>query len=247
MRHNIRDSKGRFIKQTVEPVQPTTPRRSRRKPVVEQKVQLCIFVLDKSGSMLSVMNETQNGFNEVLEATKASAEANNVKTHWILAKFGEPNNFELGYYNYPITRLEGYYPRDGQTALNKAIIDTIDKTVEIINQIAELKDAPVTMTFLTDGQENSNYALHGRACEKIAYYKNLGWMINFIGAGSQAYVNQTAEKYGFDLTNVSNYTPDSKGTRGIFQTTAASYSTRTENISKGDTSNRGFFQKTKTN
>ena len=141
------------------------------------------FILDRSGSMHTCVNDTLGGFNFFVESQKKD----NPDGKMSLILFA--HDFEYLYKDKCINNLENlnsteYFPR-GTTAL----LDAIGKTIK------NSKDKQKHMiVILTDGEENSSkdYTLN-HINDLIEMKKKEGWQFIFLGA------NQDAIKTGNNL------------------------------------------------
>lgn len=134
------------------------------------------FVLDKSGSMYSCINDTLGGYNHFINSQKKD----NPFGTMTLELFS--NDLKTVYENKKISdiselSLKEYSP-SGATALLDAIGSTIKK--------AEKSKKP-TIVILTDGEENSSkkYTLN-HVKDLIDMKKTLGWNFVFLGANQDA-------------------------------------------------------------
>ena len=134
------------------------------------------FVLDRSGSMATCIDDTIGGFNHFIESQKKD----NPEGNMTLNLFA--HDFEKVYENKAIKSIEKltnetYFPR-GPTALLDAIGETIKK--------AENNEKPM-IVILTDGQENSSKKFtHSHIKDLIDFKKTLGWEFVFLGANQDA-------------------------------------------------------------
>jgi hypothetical protein len=137
-----------------------------------------VVVLDRSGSMASILESTIQGFNTFLNEQKnAEGEA-----YMTLVQFDD--RYEIDYKSKPIAEVEEliagvtFKPR-GTTAL----LDAIGKT---INELETTRD--VIFVIITDGEENASKEYKHDAIKKIIADKEAsgGWKILYLGANQDA-------------------------------------------------------------
>lgn len=171
-----------------------------------------VFILDRSGSMTGLEDDTIGGYNSLLEKQKINPGSCIVTTVLF------DHCYELLHDRIdiravqPITEKE-YYVR-GQTALLDAIGMTIHKIANAQKNTAEdFKAGKVIFVIITDGKENSSreYSVE-QVKEMIERQKNdNGWEFIFLGANIDAV--KTAGAIGISADRAVDYVPDSEGTR----------------------------------
>lgn len=171
-----------------------------------------IFILDRSGSMGGLEEDTINGYNAMLK--KQLAEPGEALITTVLFD----NDIELLHDRLnlrevlPITEKE-YYVR-GSTALLDAIGLSISKTANNIKQKKE-SERPEKVIFVitTDGEENSSREYSFDKINKIITHKKekYGWEFIFLGANIDAIA--TARRFGINEDRATNYHADKIGTR----------------------------------
>ncbi len=196
-----------------------------------------IFVLDRSGSMGSIKDETISGFNVFLsEQQKVPGEAT-----MTLAQFD--HEYEMVYEarqlrDAPPINDDTYIPR-GYTALLDAIGRTINSTG---NRLAGMQEAnrpdKVIFVILTDGLENhSREFSKGKINEMIERQRSTyKWEFVFLGANQDAIA--VAGSMGIAVANAMTYMANAIGTRNLYGSLSdnvASYRTgRSKSVSFSD-------------
>jgi len=197
------------------------------------------FILDKSGSMFANQEATISGFNEYIATLKSKKK----KTDDILFSLTLfDTNVLQKYVAIPIKEVkkltkESYVP-DGFTALYDAVVETVEKVNEKVDEIkGETKHLVVIMT---DGQENSS-TLHNENCLKDLI-KKLGeknWTFVFLGANQDSWA--TTLNWGLATSNVANWT---NSTPAQVNTCFASLANSTMDFACSNTgSTNNFFTK----
>ena len=141
------------------------------------------FILDRSGSMHTCVNDTLGGFNFFVESQKKD----NPEGKMSLILFA--HDFEYIYKDKCVKNLENLHPNEYFPRGTTALLDAIGKTIK------NSKDKKNHMiVILTDGEENSSkkYTLD-HINDLIEMKKKEGWQFVFLGA------NQDAIKTGNNL------------------------------------------------
>ena len=175
------------------------------------------FILDRSGSMSGLEQDTIGGYNSLLKKQlEASGEV-------IITTVLFDDHYELLHDRInlkgisPVTDKE-YYVR-GSTALLDAIGRTIDKIRNAQNHTAEEEQAEKVMIVITtDGMENASREYrYDKVKAMIETQKEkFGWEFLFIGANIDAV--ETASKFGIAADRAANYRADASGTANMYNT-----------------------------
>lgn len=170
-----------------------------------------VFILDRSGSMSGLEEDTIGGFNSMLEKQKKEEGEALVTTVLFDDKY-ELLHDRINIKNIlPLTDKE-YYVR-GTTALLDAIGKTINKIVSgQKNSKEEERAEHVMFVIITDGMENASKEFsYEKVRQMIEHEKSkYGWEFIFLGANIDAI--STAERFGISRDKAANYNADSKGT-----------------------------------
>lgn len=174
-----------------------------------------LIVLDRSGSMGQIRDDTIGGFNVFLKEQKAvPGEAT-----LTLAQFGDI--YEVVHDAVPIDSAyeltkATYVPRNS-TALYDAICKTIDSAGKRFSDMpADKRPAHVICAIITDGLENastkfSSKDVNERITRQRDQYK---WEFVFIGSNQDAIVS--ARAMGIPTANAINYTDNKIGTDAVY-------------------------------
>lgn len=169
-----------------------------------------VFILDRSGSMAGLEDDTIGGFNAMIEKQKMEPGEAVVST----VLFDNEtvvlhDRVDLGQIA-PMTR-EDYYVR-GCTALLDAVGGAIHH-IGNVHKYARAEDVPERTLFVitTDGMENaSRFYSAPKVREMIERQKTkYGWEFLFLGANIDAV--QTAAHFGIGADRAVNYRNDDKG------------------------------------
>lgn len=170
-----------------------------------------VFILDRSGSMSGLEEQTIGGFNRLISEQKE------VKGEAIVSTVLFDDAFEVIHNRLPIQRIESmtskeYYVR-GSTALLDAIGRSIVKIRHIHQKLEEDAKPEKTLFFIiTDGMENASREYdYTRIKDYIELQKEkFGWEFIFMGANIDAI--KTAKKFGVDSNRAVQYHSDEQGT-----------------------------------
>lgn len=237
--HNVRGKDGRFISKGKSKKTVT----KRVKKATKKLESYDMFILDESGSMGSVYEETVKGFNSVLDNIQKTAKKNGISSRCSLIKF---SGFitKAVYNNRPSENADrlgrGNYTPNGGTPL----YDAIGTGIEALKADVKDKKASVVIYIFTDGEENASSKYNSQTIKALIedVRDNRGWTITFIGAGSERVIKAAADSIGIFASNTSNYVAGGAGTTKAFDTIVrARTSSLTSYSTTGQTTNDGFF------
>lgn len=176
-----------------------------------------VFILDRSGSMTGLEDDTIGGFNAMIKKQKGEPGEAVVST----VLFDNESTVIHDRVDIrrvkPLTRKE-YYVR-GCTALLDAVGGAIHH-IGNVHKYAREEDRPEKTLFVitTDGMENaSRHYRYDRLKEMIERQKEkYGWEFLFLGANIDA--AKEAARFGIGADRAANYHADSEGTGVIYET-----------------------------
>jgi hypothetical protein len=178
-------------------------------PVAETpktKLRWLTFVLDESGSMHSVRDDTEGGLRAFLD-TQKEVDGNTLVT---LVRFS--NDVSTVYSRVLLADVPDHRMRPtARTALLDAIGSTIAQTQAAIIglPLAEQPDE-VVFVVLTDGRENESKDWNLQNVRDIVKeVRKLGWVVYFLGAEENAI--QVATNMGMDPGTASSYASSNTG------------------------------------
>jgi len=171
-----------------------------------------VFILDRSGSMSGLEDDTIGGYNALLEKQKKEAgEA-------IITTVLFDDKYELLHDRININGVAPITDRDyfvrGCTALMDAVGKTINKIANAQkNTIDSERAEKVMFVITTDGMENAS---HEYSYDKVRTMierqkERYGWEFIFLGANIDAV--RTAASFGIGEDRAANYHSDSEGTQ----------------------------------
>ena len=174
-----------------------------------------VLILDMSGSMSGLTDDTIGGFNSVLK------EHNDGKGEVLVTTYVFNNESKMLHDRLPIAEVPAMTGKDysarGCTALLDAIGGAIEHIVGI-HRYAREEDIPEHTVFVitTDGMENASHKFSaGHVKDKIRHeQEKYGWEFIFLAANIDAI--ETAESYGIDRSRAVNYHADAEGTAEMY-------------------------------
>jgi Mg-chelatase subunit ChlD len=170
------------------------------------------IVLDRSGSMASVREDTIGGFNSFLEEQKAVPGSATLT----LVQFDD--QYDVLYegrrlQDAPLLSAQTFVPR-GSTALLDAIGRTVHATgARLAAQPEHERPGKVLFVIMTDGEENASREFSRRQVFDMLTHQRekYQWEVVFIGANQDAVT--TGASYGIPQANALNYAATPAGTR----------------------------------
>lgn len=176
-----------------------------------------VFILDRSGSMAGLEDDTIGGFNAMIEKQKLEQGEALVSTVLF------DNDSEVIHDRVDIQRIKPmtrneYYVR-GCTALLDAVGGAIHH-IGNVHKYAREEDRPVKTLFVitTDGMENASrkYSYEKLKAMIERQKSKYGWEFLFLGANIDA--AKEAARFGIGADRAANYHADSEGTNVIYET-----------------------------
>lgn len=180
------------------------------------------FVLDSSGSMSKIRDDTIGGFNSFLDEQRDEPGEATVT----LYEFND--SVERHYQAYPIVEApqldEETYVPGGSTALNDAMATAIDETDARIGAMP-VADRPETVlvVVLTDGKENASETPLDAVRERVERRQDEDdWEFLFIGANQDAVL--TGETMGIDADRSLSMSHSDEGARSAYESASRNIS-----------------------
>ena len=186
-----------------------------------------VFILDRSGSMSGLEDETIGGYNSLIE--KQRKEPGEARVTTVLFD----NDYELLHdcadvRDLPPLTDKEYYPR-GSTALLDAVGRTINAVGRRLSETPE-EERPeqVIVVITTDGYENSSREFSKRIVKEMIRHQQekYSWTFIFLGANIDA-VGE-AESLGISAGFSRTYTASNAGVRSVYSSLSQSMSSLRE-------------------
>lgn len=167
-----------------------------------------ICILDRSGSMSNIIDDSVGGFSSFLEEQKKLPDEATIS----VVLFDD--QYELVYDNIDIKKAEKiskeiWKPR-GMTALYDAIGKTINNTLSTFAKLNYLKPSKVLVCIVTDGQENASKEYKLDNIKKlIKDCEDDNWNFIYLAANQDAF--SVGSGFGISGSNTYTYTTNSDG------------------------------------
>lgn len=188
------------------------------KPEIEKrKLTEIVFILDRSGSMEDLTQDTIGGFNSMLQKQK-DKKVNAFVSTVLFDNEAVVLHDRVKIADIPAMTSKEYWAR-GTTALYDAVGSSI-KHISNIHKYARKEDVPTKTMFVitTDGFENASKIYTKDKVKKMIeeHKENHNWEFIFLGADIDAI--GTAREIGIDEDHAVEYKKDSRGTKILYQT-----------------------------
>ncbi|WP_092933872.1 vWA domain-containing protein [Natrinema hispanicum] len=175
------------------------------------------FVLDSSGSMAAIEDDTKGGFNSFLEEQRdepGSATVTLYDFNTNVSRAYEGESIE------DAPKLDDNYTPSGRTALHDAIATAIDETTDYLATIEESnRPSNVIVVVLTDGKENASETTENIVRDIVEQRREKhGWEFLFVGANQDAAL--TASSMGMDPNRSLDMDHSGEGARNAYQSTS---------------------------
>lgn len=174
-----------------------------------------IFIIDKSGSMHHLVDDTIGGFNSFVEEQKE--EDGEARLTTVLFSSSRQKLYDgLDICEVPQMDRKQYFA-SGTTAMLDAIGETIDEVQHRIdNTPEEERPAHILCVITTDGMENASHTYSKTQIQNMIEHqtKGHGWEFIFLGANMDAV--HEASALGISQNNAATYIPDSIGTTTLY-------------------------------
>ncbi|WP_245810991.1 VWA domain-containing protein [Rhodococcoides corynebacterioides] len=180
--------------------------------MTDPSLSLVAALLDRSGSMASIADDTRGGFDSFIQSERGH-DGSTVVT---LAQFDD--RYEMVYESKPIDEVGGLelLPR-GMTALYDAVGTFVTEVGAALAALPEeRRPGSVTVLVMTDGHENSSREWsHQKVRALIEQQESqYGWDFVFLGANMDAV--ETGAQMGFTRDKSLTYAASSEGVNAAF-------------------------------
>lgn len=183
-----------------------------------------VFILDRSGSMSGLEEDTIGGFNSMIEQQK-QGEGEALISTVLFDNVSEVIHDRVPVKSVALLTREDYSVR-GCTALLDAIGGAIHH-IGNIHKYAREEDVPEHTLFVitTDGMENASRRYDSETVKKMIERQKAkyGWEFLFLGANIDAV--ETASRFGIGADRAVNYHSDHQGTQLNYEVLSAAVST----------------------
>ena len=174
-----------------------------------------VFILDRSGSMSGLEDDTIGGFNSILKKQREEDGDANVTT--ILFD----DEIEMLHKRVNIKEIKNITSNDYYVRGCTALLDAIGYSINFMINVAKSKNEEKAKNFLfiitTDGHENASREYSYEKIKKMITYQKekYNWKFLFLGANIDAI--STAKNFGISKEFASNYVSDEVGTKLTYE------------------------------
>ena len=175
-----------------------------------------VFILDRSGSMAGLEDDTIGGFNAMIRRQKREAGEAYVSTVLF------DHQTEVIHDRVDIRRIQPMTQKDYYVRGCTALLDAVGKAIRHIGNVhkyAREEDRPEKTIFVitTDGMENASREYTYERVRKMIEHERekYGWEFLFLGANIDA--AREAARFGITEDRAANYHADSQGTAVIYE------------------------------
>src|SRR5262245_31493327 len=156
---------------------------SKSKKAGTDQCTLVTFLLDETGSMESIKDDTIGGFNAYLGSLRAES----APIDFTLIRF-DSRRIEKVCVAVPVAEVAELTPASYQPGASTPLIDAAYKTIKAVEKSLKGSNPKVVVCIQTDGHENASTEhtwdeLNALIKEKSA----VGWQFNVLGTGIDAY------------------------------------------------------------
>ena len=163
-----------------------------------------VFLLDRSGSMQGLEQDTIGGYNSYLDKQRK----NKFNTYITTVLFD--NEYEVLHDRCNINEVKDITDKEYYVRGCTALMDAIGKTIKSIEHKTDNK---VLFVITTDGLENASKEYTKSSIKKLIK-KHSDWEFIYLGADIDS--SSEAASIGIDRKNACDYTKSKKGTRALF-------------------------------
>ena len=175
-----------------------------------------VFILDRSGSMAGLEDDTVGGFNAMIQKQKSEEGEAFISTVLF------DNYTEVIHDRMDIQKIQPMTHKDYYVRGCTALLDAVGKSIRHIGNVhkyAREEDQPEKTIFVitTDGMENASREYsYERVRQMIEHQQEkYGWEFLFLGANIDA--AKEAARFGITEDRAANYHADSVGTAVIYE------------------------------
>ena len=176
-----------------------------------------VFILDRSGSMYGLEQDTIGGFNSMLAKQKTDTGEAYVTTVLF------DNRIRVLHDRLPLREVAPMTDADYTVGGSTALLDAVGKSIKHIARIHKYthpdhRPTKTLFVIITDGMENaSREYTYDKVKQLITHeQEKYGWEFLFLGANIDA--AREAARFGIHADRAANYHADSRGTEVIYET-----------------------------
>ena len=186
---------------------------------MEKTTVFNLIILDESGSMSPLTQETIEGCNETLNLIRSLEEKHGDTQRNLVSIYLFQSNPDVPsryiYHNQPINEISNMNPDTYRPWGCTPLLDAVGNTLsELIPIALTHEDSTGIVTIITDGMENSSLEFSwGQVANLISQVKKMGWTVNLIGANID--LEEMSKKIHID--NSLAFNASRKGTKNMWK------------------------------
>ena len=170
-----------------------------------------VFIIDKSGSMHHLSNDTIGSFNSVIDEQKNSDKKGDVYVTTVM--FNNQHNKTHDRKN--IKEIEHITEKDYTAQGSTALLDAVGDTINELSGNEEIKNHKFMFVIITDGYENSSKEYTTEQIKKLIESKKAdNWDFIFLGANIDAV--KAAGDIGISSKFARNFDASSSGLQSTY-------------------------------
>ncbi len=201
-----------------------------------------LIILDESGSMSSIKQETINGFNETIQTIKSAQIKHQNQEHFVSLITFNGDEIKTIYDKCKSDTCNELTDKLYQPNCSTPLYDAIGMSVSSLKSfLSDQSNYTVLVTIITDGEENNSKEFKGEMIrDMIDELKQAGWIFTYIGA------NHDVEKFAMSISIESfmEFTSNAEGTSTMNEKNCQTRSRAYSRLSHGlgsESLNIGFF------
>lgn len=180
-----------------------------------------VFILDRSGSMSGLEDDTIGGFNSMLK--KQISEDGDANVTTVLFD----DEIEMLHKRVDIKEIKNITSKDYYVRGCTALLDAIGYSINFMINVQKKEERAKNILFIitTDGYENASKEYSYEKIKKMITYEKerYNWQFLFLGANIDAI--STARNFGISEEFASNYVSDEVGTQITYEVMNSAIST----------------------
>ncbi|UEL47210.1 vWA domain-containing protein [Terrisporobacter hibernicus] len=180
-----------------------------------------VFILDRSGSMSGLEDDTIGGFNSMLKKQREEEGDANVTTVLF------DDEIQMLHKRVDIKEIKNITSKDYYVRGCTALLDAIGYSINFMINVPQKEERAKNVLFIitTDGYENASKEYSYEKIKKMITYEKerYNWQFLFLGANIDAI--STARKFGISEEFASNYVSDEVGTQITYEVMNSAIST----------------------
>jgi uncharacterized protein YegL len=171
-----------------------------------------VFVLDKSGSMSGLEDDTIGGFNSMISKQKKQDGDTLVTTVLF------DDKYELLHDRINLNEIHMMTDEDYCVGGSTSLLDAMGRTINSIGKsiskdCEDIHPSRVMVVIITDGMENSSCKFSYREIKKMVEHQKTKYSWEFIFLGANIDAIKTASHFGISEDKAVNFCSDNEGTR----------------------------------